>query len=264
MHTKSLEIVTNSDNWPLLFQYHILLRADTDTFPSPTLRDDWPSALQVGATAGYQTDYARVWIGKMAEHLNVTYLGHDNLASTIYGPTNLVVRVMRLTLALAAYMRPFFFGDGAACTLPVQLRPSGIKCEWGSGLYEGVMALYTTEMAINHVTSQGPEFVHFVKKLRWDVPVSNTVDLCQTKLYHAYHDSERFFKFAFAAGKYKEFDLRGLKIREARDYATFVALRANGQGLHGDEAEVEMRRQLGIGPNDGLLRDLCPTDGGTD
>jgi hypothetical protein len=44
-------------------------------------------------------------------------------------------------------------GRSVACGRPLSLhlRPKSADCEWGSGLWEGVMALYSSELAFNHL-----------------------------------------------------------------------------------------------------------------
>ena len=55
-------------------------------------------------------------------------------------------------------------------------------------------------------------------------------------LLNCRHNAERFSKFAFGMGLYKEEDMSGLDISTVRDYATFMALTANNQGKGGEQA----------------------------
>ena len=57
-------------------------------------------------------------------------------------------------------------------------------------------------------------------------------------LLSAHHN--RFSKHAFASKQYLKFDMSSLDLTLAKDYMTFVALTANGQGTHGEQAVEAM------------------------
>ena len=50
------------------------------------------------------------------------------------------------------------------------------------------------------------------------------------------HNAEPFSKFAFAMGKYSDWDMAELDITVIRDYAMFMALSSNNQGKNGQGA----------------------------
>ena len=57
-------------------------------------------------------------------------------------------------------------------------------------------------------------------------------NVCQPALLHCYHHGELFSKLGFAAGEYVDFDMKDLDITKSRDFATYIALSANGQGVN--------------------------------
>ena len=85
-------MLSNTTTWPVFFQYHNLLRADLDTFPTPLLRDDWPDDLQINAMAGYATQKSRAMLARVGEEAGVFYDGISNIASTYWGDAVSVVK----------------------------------------------------------------------------------------------------------------------------------------------------------------------------
>ena len=76
------------------------------------------------------------------------------------------------------------------------------------------------------------------------------------------HNAERFSKLAFGMGKYKGEDMAGLDITRGRDYATFMALTATGQGKGGEAAIARFNETVlgGAGedkPNDEIWKEFC-------
>ena len=59
------------------------------------------------------------------------------------------------------------------------------------------------------------------------------------------HNAEPFSKFAFALGKYAEWDMAELDISVIRDYAMFMALSSNNQGRNAKAAldGLNMKKQ---------------------
>ena len=67
------------------------------------------------------------------------------------------------------------------------------------------------------------------------------------------HHEERFSKFAFAAGKYTGLDMRDLDLTKSRDFATYIALTANGQGVNERLALEQFNKKS----NNASLADWC-------
>ena len=117
-------------------------------------------------------------------------------------------------------------------------------CQWGGGPYAGTMLLYLQEVAVNKILSQA----------EWDSLPSGLLDqgvadqartVCQPALLHCMHNAERFSKFAFKLGQYRDFDMAGLDLTNVRDFATYVALTANNQGKGGEKALATLKKELG-------------------
>ena len=119
-------------------------------------------------------------------------------------------------------------------------------CQWGGGPYAGTILLYLQEVAVNKILTQA----------EWDsLPpgssildqgvTEETVSVCQPALLHCMHNPDRFSKFAFKMGEYRDFDMTDLDLTNVRDYATYVALTANSQGKGGERAMATLREKLG-------------------
>ena len=119
------------------------------------------------------------------------------------------------------------------------------SCQWGGGPYAGTILLYLQEVAVNKILTRA----------EWDsLPSSSTLDqgvteqtvsVCQPALLHCMHNPDRFSKFAFRTGKYRDFDMTNLDLTNVRDYATYVALTANNQGKGGERAMTRLKEELG-------------------
>merc|ERR1711874_189963 len=146
----------------------------------------------------------------------------------------------------------FAFGPGTQC-LCATCSSLPAKCTWAGGApYAGTLLLYSQEIAMNHLWSQE----------EYDKMTTHIVDhgttqgsVCETQLLHVFHNADRFSKFSFISGKYKELDMRELNITQVRDFSTYIALRSAGQGIGRQELET----RLSIG-GDGSLADLCKND----
>ena len=202
----SIEILVNKEVRPLLEQYENLLRSDGDTFPSPKFRNYWLDYVYMGANAAYSTRYARHKLANAAAAAGLTYNSVTNIASTYYGPASTVLKIADLTVAVGKYLRFYLFAEGTPCKLPAALRPKDAMCEWGSGLHEGVMLLYSQDVAVNHLLSTD-EDIRLHPKSQFDAGTTNQVNVCSFYMYHIYHGAERFSKFAFQSNLYRNVSL---------------------------------------------------------
>jgi hypothetical protein len=178
-----------------------------------------------------------------------------NIASTYYGPASTVLKIADLTVAVGKYLRFYLFAEGTPCKLPAALRPKDAMCEWGSGLHEGVMLLYSQDVAVNHLLSTD-EDIRLHPKSQYDAGTTNLVNVCSFYMYHIYHGAERFSKFAFQSNIYRNVrwhfcsncfccarlnlrtrlqeDMKDYNLTQVRDYITWLALTANDQGKNGE------------------------------
>ena len=111
------------------------------------------------------------------------------------------------------------------------------SCQWGGGPYAGTLLLYLQEVAVNMILTQAEweSLPPSISILDQGV-TSQTVSVCEPALLHCMHNPDRFSKFAFRTGKYRDFDLADLDLTNVRDFATYVALTANSQGRGGERA----------------------------
>lgn len=239
----SVEILVNKDTRPLLEQYETLLRADADTFPSPRFRDYWLDYVYMGENAAYSTRYARHKLANAAAAMGLNYSSVTNIASTYYGPAHDVLNIAALTVAAGKFARYFLFAEGTPCKLPLGLRPKDAMCEWGSGLHEGVMLLYSQDIAVNHLLTTDID-IRLHPKSQYDAGTTNLVHPCTFLMYHIYHGAERFSKFAFASNNYQNLDMADFDLNTVRDYTTWLALTANNQGKNGDIPFEKVGRDL--------------------
>ena len=214
--------------------YSQLLRADLDTFPTPLLRDDWPEHLEVNTKATYSTKVSVAALARTAKAAGLHYGDVHNIASTFWGPSLSVVKLSFLSTAVSTFLRTFAFAQGTPCNLPVHLRPLGTNCNWGTGLWEGVVSMYASELAFNHLHHGGMAATILSDRQYFDYPSSGPNHVCYSKLIHCYHPQVLFSKFDFLFKKYVDFDMSKLQPNVTTDYATYMALMANGQGHGGD------------------------------
>ena len=182
----------------------------------------------------YNNRYSQAMLKNTAEDGGLKYKGVMNIASSYYGPSDSVLRIADLTVAAGRYLRVHLFSEATGCKLPPFLRPKGLKCEWGSGLWEGVMLLYSQEVAVNHLLSIGDDIQFFAEGMM-DIITTGRADICKFKMLHVYHSDDRFSKHHFIVGNYKTLDMAEYDLRASNDYSTWFALTANNQGLNGDK-----------------------------
>jgi hypothetical protein len=185
--------------------------------------------VYAGVVLQYNNMYSRVKVADAARSAGLQYSNIVNIASTYYGPAAQVLRVADLTVAAARFLRPSLFSLGTGCKLPPHLRLPAEKCEWGSGLWEGVMLLYSQEVAVNHLLALG-DGISWFSGAQMDVGSAGLADVCSFKMIHVYHNDDRFSKFHFVVGNYKTLDMSDYKLRTTQDYCTWIALTPNHQG----------------------------------
>ncbi|EDQ92155.1 uncharacterized protein MONBRDRAFT_31271 [Monosiga brevicollis MX1] len=239
----SIEVLVNENTRPFLRQWTLLLRADADTFPTPRMRDFWVDATHMGRNAGYNNRYSQAKLAEAAADAGLKYINEMHFASSFYGPVDTVLRISDLTMAAGLYLRKHLFSPGLGCRLPSFLRPRGTNCEWGSGLWEGVMLLYSQEVAVNHLLGTNDNIVSF-KGPEMDVPTGGKDNICRARMFHVYHMDDRFSKHHFIVGNYAKLDMIDYDLRTTADYCTWLALTANDQGLNGPEVYAKFNNDL--------------------
>ena len=120
------------------------------------------------------------------------------------------------------------------------------SCQWGGGPYAGTLLLYLQEVTVNMILTQAEwESLPPSTSILDQGVTSQTVSVCEPALLHCMHNPDRFSKFAFRTGKYRDFDLADLDLTIVRDFATYVALTANSQGRGGERAMAKLTEKLG-------------------
>ena len=120
------------------------------------------------------------------------------------------------------------------------------SCQWGGGPYAGTILLYLQEVAVNKILTQAEwDDLPPTSSILDEGVTDETVNVCEPALLHCMHNAERFSKFGFRSGKYRDFDMAGLDLTNVRDYATYVALTANNQGKGGEKALATLKKELG-------------------
>ena len=119
-------------------------------------------------------------------------------------------------------------------------------CQWGGGPYAGTILLYLQEIAVNKILTQAEwDSLSPDSSILDEGVTDETMNVCEPALLHCMHNAERFSKFAFKLGQYRDFDMAGLDLTNVRDYATYVALTANNQGKGGEKALATLKKELG-------------------
>jgi len=240
------------DGSEFLSQYTLLLRADLDTFPTPHMLNYWPKGIVVDIQ--YSTNHGleniKQALRELACSVGIEHQDWFNMGSTWYGDGRSVRNLAKLTVALNKYGRAQMFGPGTACRCSTCDKLPKV-CEWGSGPYAGTLLLYLQEIALNKILTQD----------NWDNMPKGQLDqgvtdykrnVCEPVVIHCFHNGELFSKNAFTAGKYKKLDMAKLELTNSvldmtneRDYATYMALVSNNQGINGQAARDKLKQSLG-------------------
>jgi len=154
-----------------------------------------------------------------------------------------VRHLARLTVALAALGKAALFGPGTQCRC-AECTDMPSACAWSKGPYPGVLLLYMQELAVNTVLRQ-EEWDNLPTGLFDQGVSSSTQSVCGPALLHCYQHQELFSKLAFAAGAYRHYDMGGLDLTLARDYAAYTALHSNGQGTNSSGAVAALAARTG-------------------
>ncbi|XP_023336579.1 uncharacterized protein LOC111707669 isoform X2 [Eurytemora carolleeae] len=142
-----------------LSQYSHILRADIDTFPTPGIVGSWPDRVLVNKYQAY-TFRNSSGISKTTEalkdvtsSLGLKHNGWHDFGSSWFGPSEKILRLSLITVAISRYLRVYLFGPGTHCRCP-SCTALPQDCQWGSGTYAGTILTYSQEIAINLVWTQ--------------------------------------------------------------------------------------------------------------
>ena len=95
-----------------------------------------------------------IGLREAAAEVGLVHHGWHDIGSTWFGPAHRIIRLSKLTVSIAKYLRFFFFGPGTPCRCATCSTMPKI-CEWGGGgPYGGTLLLYSQELAMNHLWSQ--------------------------------------------------------------------------------------------------------------
>eukprot|EP00053_Salpingoeca_punica_P019099 m.191363 g.191363 ORF g.191363 m.191363 type:complete len:1438 (+) comp17566_c0_seq4:165-4478(+) len=240
-----------------LLRYKTLLRTDIDTFPTPRLNDLYPnSTLCTIRPHGYTFGQARSELHRAAEAIGFQHQGWHEMASSWFGPAEQVVALAELTVESGVFLKNFLFGSGSNCKVPADLKDNDYPCEWGSGVYEGVLLLYSQEFALNMIWT--PDDHRTSMKMGWQFDLGTTFagsSACSCYHLHIHHGEDMFSKFMFHMHRYDNEDLSKTDIRQIPGYSFFMAMNGNKRGTN-----TMLPAKLVEGP----LRDMCKSTYRTD
>ncbi|XP_023347923.1 uncharacterized protein LOC111716674 isoform X2 [Eurytemora carolleeae] len=238
--------------------YGIAYRSDLDTFPTPGLLGYWPDTVLANKNSAYTfrnssgTSLITEKLKKAAEYVGLSHKGIHDIGSSWFGPAHLIIKLSSMAVVLSKYLRVYMFGPGSFCRCAT-CTELPLECTWGSGPYAGTILLYAQELAINQIWDKNQ--YDSLNKVNVDASTTTDESVCANLHLHVFHGSDRFSKFEFVDGRYKEFNMTGLKLSKARDFAIFLALKSSGQGI--GEQEVSARYSIG---GDGSLANVCKMD----
>lgn len=236
-----------------LLKYRILLRADLDTFPTPSMVNYWPKDVICNRNAGtthYRPNIENAIIDS-AKAAGISHQHWHNTDSAWMGPARRIVALSKLTTYLARFVRAHMFGPNTLCRCATCINLPN-ECEWGQGIYAGTLLLYAQEIAMNHLWTQR-EYDEQTWAILDGSCTETEIGVCTPALLHARHNSEPFSKFNFLTDKYKEYDMSKFDITNVRDYAMFMALSSSDQGIGVKEAWDRYIKQYKK-----PLGELCP------
>ncbi|ETV82638.1 hypothetical protein H257_05215 [Aphanomyces astaci] len=193
--------------------YDWVLRTDMDTFLTPAFAT-WKPSLFVVGMGGYNVmGSTNDRLDAIIVQLNLTAKTVDNVGSTWYGPTALVQQCAQLSMDVQMYMYANEFTDE-------EKSPEyGIK-GWPNW-HVGVLSMYGGHVAINHCTR---DFGVVKDAHNLDFPTTSHESPTRHAHLHTWQDSNRFSKFAFADGAYKNENKSALDLDDISDYAMYMAL----------------------------------------
>lgn len=192
-----------------LLNYEVLLRTDTDTFLSPMFIDWWPTRYtHVRGEQGYANAHSiQTRLLEVAAELQLQHLGIHNLGSTWYGPSQHIVALSRLTVALARYVHLRYYIDSPCkkAVPPINTTCNGVwEFTWPNHFYEGTVLLYAQELAANHLLGETLRAHAEPGLMDWDTSMRSPTDICYRGHLHTYHTPDDFSKHKFYNGKARE------------------------------------------------------------
>lgn len=215
----SIECILHVGSVNAVALYDKLLRTDMDTFLTPRFATWIPEnfIVGVGAYCFPQFDTCERLHGIANEMGLAPPNGTevvDNVGSTWYGDPNMVMECARLSTDIMRYMYKHSFNETE--------KSPGYR-GWPSWHF-GVLSMYAGNIAINSCASQvgferRPDMIDFYSKSEESVFDHAHV--------HTWQDQQRFSKFVFETGGYKDIQKDTLNLDVIRDYATYMALDAN-------------------------------------
>ncbi|CAF1083831.1 unnamed protein product [Rotaria sp. Silwood1] len=201
--------------------YDFVLRTDIDVFIYRHFAKYIPQncTLLTGG-GGYGTDFNRRKLGRIARDMEFAHIGLSGMGSTWYGSPRDGYLVANQTLHAMLWLAQYEFA------IPERESKLGTLMwpEW----HYGVLLLYGQHLAINHLVGQNQIRI----KIGADLLDQSTTDTNPQYVQqgirlnlHCWHTDNRFSKFAFKLGHYKQSELE--KYRNdttAQAYAMRMAL----------------------------------------
>jgi len=192
-----------------LKQYKFILRTDCDVFITPMFGDFFPSVFHTGIGAYNNEPEVAEKLQAIARRHGLRTKQQHNIGSTWYGASSDVLECAALTMRMMHVLATEEFKD--------------YEGKW-PGWFKGVMLLYASDLAINHLFDEvvvSPKFdAHSDHKTPWRES--------EVMHIHCWHTDAAYSKFQFLAGKYAGMSTHELDDRLIADYCMKVALSEGG------------------------------------
>ncbi|CAK4691908.1 unnamed protein product, partial [Aphanomyces euteiches] len=198
---------------PAVDIYDWILRTDMDTFLTPAFATWKPKVMTVGRGAYTSSKTNAKRLTRIIKDMGLHNSKLSNVGSTWYGPAKLVRECAKLTVFAMKYLHENEF------TALEKSKEYGLK-GWPEWHY-GVLSMYGGHIAINHCTRDSG----VVKDNQMlDFPSSSEGTVDGHAHLHTWQDNERFSKFVFEDGGYKDEKIEDQSLDKVSDYAMYMAL----------------------------------------
>ena len=203
--------------------YNWLLRTDLDTFLTPAFATWKPTTLIVGE-GGYCFDGQLTCprLHRIAQTMQLAPKKPpvDNIGSTWYGPSDVILNCTSLTMDAMRYIHQYEFTKFERSS-----QVAGLAKNWPEWHY-GVLLLYAGQVAIN---SCGQSIGFERRPDMLDFPTTSNESVFEHAHLHTWQNDELFSKFVFKEGGYDnyhpDYDDRRL-LSSCHTYALSLALKS--------------------------------------
>ncbi|KAF4667971.1 hypothetical protein FOL46_002247 [Perkinsus olseni] len=202
------------------FDYHLVLRTDTDVFLAPGFYN-WTLPENVTLLAGqggYTVENAAAHLSYVSKTLGLrNEFNHPNVGSTWFGNLGLARAAARLSAASARWLIAEEYSEFEKCCAGSYGWP-----HW----HWGVVSMYSGHLALNHIGNFAkPDDGHGLLDATSTNP--DSVSNLKIKHVHCWHTDDRFSKFTHSRKGYDGFYLTPFSpMATVKDFALVLAVRA--------------------------------------